>query len=119
MSVKQLLTFGKLWLLLLLMSNSVVAKTVMPNQICQDAKAVALYKADGVVHKDGLQPKTLSFRIISEHHAKPIGFGYAPVSYAAAVCIVLCHVGPTQVLLQDVNRCESVSRFLFPYHFFW
>lgn len=118
MAVKQLLAFGKL-LLLLLLSNPVAAKTVMANKDCQESKVVTVFEADDVVHKDGLQPQAPSVRVISEHHAKPISFGYTALFYDGSVSLVLGYVGSTQVLLQDANRCESVSRFLFPYHFFW
>jgi len=119
MSVKPLLAFGKLWLLLLLLSNPVAAKTIMADDSAQDAKTVTLLKADEVIHKDGLQPQVPSVRIISEHHAKPINFGYAALSDDDSASLVLGYVGSTQVLLQDANRCESVSRLIFPYHFFW
>ncbi len=118
MSKKQFLALGKLWLLLLLLSNSVAAKTALVDNV-QDSKSVLLFNAENVVHKDGLQPQVPSVRIISEHQAKPISFGFAALSYADSIRLVLGYVGPTQVLLQDANRCESVSRFLFPYHFFW
>ncbi len=119
MSIKQFLAFGKLYLLLLLLSNPVAAKTVMANNDVQNSKSVSFFNAEDVFHKDGLQPQVPSVRIISEHHAKPISFGYTAFSYDDSVRLVLGYVGPTQVLLQDANRCESVSRFLFPYHFFW
>lgn len=119
MDTKQFLALRKLWLLLLLLSNIAVAHTSMVIEPCQESKTVTLFEAETSLHKEGLQPQIPSFRIISEHHAKPISFGYPELFYDADCHFVTKSVGLIQVFLQDVNRCESVSPFLFPYHFFW
>ena len=118
MSAKQILVLGRLWVLLLF-SNGAIANTLMPFEYNQDSKAVTLYQTEDAIHKDSLQPQVPSVRILSEHQAKPLSLGYPVSEYNESTSLVLGYVGPTQVLLQDANRCESVSRFLFPYHFFW
>ncbi len=118
MSAKQFIRYSKL-LVLLLFSNGAIANSVISLEHSRDSKTVVLYQAEDSLHKDGLQPQVPSVRIISDHHAKPISFGYPALSYVDGGSLVLGYVGTTQVLLQDANRCESVSRFLFPYHFFW
>lgn len=118
MSAKQFIVLGKLWVLLLL-GNGPFANTVMSFDKAQQSKAVTLFEAEDTLHKEGLQPQIPSVRIISEHQAKPISFGYPELAYEVNIGLALGFTGPTQVLLQDANRCESVSRFLFPYHFFW
>lgn len=118
MSAKQFIVLGKL-LVLLLFSNGAFANTLMPFEGSQDSKAVMLYQTGDTLHKDGLQPQVPSGRILSEHQAKPFSLGYPVFEYDESTRLVLGYVGPTVVFLQDANRCESVSRFLFPYHFFW
>ena len=117
MSIKPILALGKLWLLFLLVSNPVAARTIAACSD-QDSKTETFFKAGDSVHKDGLQPQAPSVRIISEQHAKPLSLGWPVTEYENA-CLVLGYTGNTVFLLQDVNRCESVSRFLFPYHIFW
>ncbi|WP_284652415.1 hypothetical protein [Flavobacterium terrisoli] len=118
MSAKQFIVLGKLWVLLLF-GNSAFANTVMPFGEQQESKAVTLYKAVETLHKDGLQPQVPSVRIISEQQAKSFSLGYPVIGLYESVRLVPGYVGPTVVLLQDADRCKSVSRFLFPYHFFW
>ena len=119
MDAKLFLALPKLWLLLLLLSNIAVANTSMVVKPCQESKTVTLFEAETSLHKEGLQPQLPSFRIISEHHAKPISFGHSELFYDFDSRLIPESVGLIQVFLQDVNRCENVSRFLFPYHFFW
>lgn len=118
MSLKQFIVLGKLWVLLLF-GNGAFANIVLPCNDISVSIAVAVFETEDSLHKEGLQPQIPSIRIISEHQAKPVVFGYFALSYETNVSLVLGYSGPTQVLLQDANRCESVSRFLFPHHFFW
>lgn len=118
MSAKQYIVLGKLWVLLLL-SNGAFAYNVLPFDPVPCSKAVSVFETEDTLHKEGLQPQIPSVRIISEHQAKPIVLGYNAIYYEVRVGLALGYAGTTQVLLQDANRCESVSRFLFPYHFFW
>ena len=115
---KQILALGKLWLLLLLMSNGAVANTSVPEST-SEKKTETFLKTGQTLHKDGLQPEVLSVRVLLEHPAKSISFGYAVVNDYPSSNLVCIYAGPTVLLVQDTNRCESVSRFLFPYHFFW
>lgn len=119
MLAKRFLAWGKVWVLLLLFSNLVVAKSavvIAPNT----SKEVSLFKAGHSFAKDLLQPQALSTAgIASEHAAKPMPFGYAALAYDENTRLVLGFVGTTTVVLQDTNRCESVSRLLFPFHIFW
>jgi len=119
MLAKRFLALGKIGVLLLLFSNLAVANSAMVITP-ETAKEVSLFKAGHSFTKDLLQPQGLSTAgATSEHAAKPMPFGFAVLEYAASTRLVLGYVGTTTVILQDANRCESVSRLLFPYHIFW
>ncbi len=119
MSAKKILILGKVWLLLLLFSNILAAKPVLDTEI-KSTQEVSLFKAGHSFTKDILQPQGLSTaRLASEQVAKPMPFGYAVLQYDEITRLVLGYVGTTTTVLQDTNRCESVSRLLFPFHFFW
>jgi hypothetical protein len=119
MSAKRLLALGKIWVLLLLFSTMAVAKTAMM-VAPETSKEVSLFKAGHSFTKDLLQPQALSTAgVTTEHAAKPMPFGYAVLEYAESTRLGLGYVGTTTTVLQDANRCESVSRLLFPFHIFW
>ncbi|TBX69140.1 hypothetical protein EZL74_07105 [Flavobacterium silvisoli] len=119
MSAKKILLLGIVWLLLLLFSNLTVANTAMVIAP-KGSKEVSLFKAGHSFTKDLLQPQGLSTaRLTSEQVAKPMPFGYTVLQYDEITRLVLGFLGTTTAVLQDTNRCESVSRLLFPYHFFW
>ena len=118
MLAKQFIVLGKLWVLLLF-GNLALANMVLPIDKVQQCKTVTLFETEDSIHKEGLQPQIPSVRILTEHQSKPISFGYPELIYEVNVDLVKGFTGLTQVLIQDANRCESVSRFLFSYHFFW
>jgi hypothetical protein len=119
MLAKRFLALGKIGVLLLLFSNLVVAKSAMV-VAPQDSKEVSLFNAGHSFTKDLLQPQGVSTAgVASEQAAKPMPFGYAALAYDESIRLVLGYVGTTTEVLQDANRCESVSRLLFPFHIFW
>ncbi|WP_333600244.1 hypothetical protein [Flavobacterium sp.] len=118
MSVKQCIAFSKLWVLLLCFSNLVVAKTPAVDKHLQDTQTEAFLKAGYSLSKDLLQPQTFS-RVLSEHSVTPLPLGCAVLQYDEKLRLILGYKGTTVLLVQDADRCESVSHFLFPYHFFW
>lgn len=118
MSAKKFIGFGKLLALLLLISCSVSAKTFTANEI-QKKGTVTLNKAEDSIHKNMLQPQTAYVSISNEHLAKPMSFGYVALFFNEGAVSTLNPIGKTATFLQDADRCESVSRLLFPFHNFW
>lgn len=119
MSTKKFLAFGKILALLLLISYSVIAKpTVIPNGL-QDQGTVSFNKAEQSFHKNMLQPQVVHVSMMPEHSVKPINTAYGDLFYCDSTCLLLQPTTQTHLILQDANRCESVSRLLFPFHFFW
>src|SRR6187455_2724616 len=101
MSAKRLVALGKVWVLLLLFSNMVVAKTAMvmePNT----TKEVSLIQAQHAIAKDLLQPQGhTTVQMVSEHAAKLVPFGYAVLPYNPNTRLVLTYLGTTTTVLQD------------------
>jgi len=115
----KLLSFAKIFALLLLVSYSVSAKTGNATNEFQKNQPLNLTKSSGNLHQNMLQPQVVHVSILTEHSVKPItsGFGILFIGYQSD--LVLHSKAQVTEILQDTDRCESVSRFLFPYHFFW
>lgn len=118
MSAKKFIGFGTLLALLLLISGSVSAKSFAANEM-QEKGTFTLNQAEDSIHKNMLQPQTVSVGISSEHLAKPIPLGYAALLFNENSFSTVKPIGKTTTFLQDADRCESVSRLLFPFHIFW
>ena len=112
------LSFAKI-LAMLLVSYSVSAKTGNATDGFEQNQSLKLTKAAGNLHKNMLQPHTVHVSILPEHSAKPTTPGYGILFMAYQSDLLLRPKAQATEILQDVDRCESVSRFLFPYHFFW
>jgi hypothetical protein len=120
MSIKQkLFCFKLLCLLLCLNTASVEARTFTTNISSESNRALTLEKEQSVFHKNILQPQVVQFVAIQKHTVKPINLGCSILFSGEKMQFSLQKTGQTNTILQDANRCESVSRFLFPYHFFW
>ena len=115
----KLLSFAKIFALLLLLSYSVSAKTGNTSVELEKNQPLNLTKSSGNLHQNMLQPQVVHVSILPEHSVKPItsGFGILFVGYQSD--LLLRPTAQATEILQDVDRCESVSKFLFPYHFFW
>jgi hypothetical protein len=118
MSTKKFLAFGTLLALLLLTGFSVIAKTV-GNTEFQEQQTKNLNKTAHTFHKNMLQPQVVHITIMPEHSVKPVNPGFGVFFYSDTTLLLLQPTPQVNVILQDENRCESVSHFLFPYHFFW
>lgn len=119
MSTKRFITFGKLLALLLFISYSVAAKASVFTNEFQDTRKVIVDKAEHYFHKNMLQPQVVHVSMMPEHSLKTVHSGYLGLLFNDSITSLLQPVGQTQTILQDVNRCESVSRLLFPFHNFW
>ena len=118
MSTKKFLAFGTLLALLLLTSFSVTAKTIGIDKF-QEQRTESLNKTEHSFHKNMLQPQLVHVTMMPEHSVKPVPIGFGIFCYRDTTLLLLQPTAQAHVVLQDANRCESVSRFLFPYHFFW
>lgn len=119
MSIKRFLSFGKLLALLLFISYSVAAKASIATDEFQDTRKVVVDKAGDTFHKNMLQPQVVHVGMTPEHSLKTVHSGYLGLLFSDSITLQLSVVGQTQSILQDVDRCESVSRLLFPFHYFW
>ena len=119
MFTKKPLTFGKILALLLLISFSVVSKAAVTTNEFQNQRKVSVSATDYSFHKNMLQPQVVHVSMVLEHSAKPLQSGAAVLFYSDIISLPLQPLGQIQVSLQDVNRCESVSKLLFPFHYFW
>lgn len=117
MSAKKFILLAKVLLMLLLISNPVAAKTAIHNNDVSGKQA--LCKSGHSFHKNMLQPQTVHFSIANEHQLKPISLGYAALFLPEQLSFTVNLRSKTTTILQDTNRCESVSRLLFPFHNFW
>lgn len=104
--------------LLLLISSSVSAKSFIAHDF-QDNQTENLNKAAHSFHENMLQPQVVHVSITSEHSGKPVHTALNDLFYSESNHLVLQPLGQTNVVLQDANRCESVSKLLFPFHVFW
>lgn len=105
--------------LLLLISYSVVAKTAVTTNEFQDKETLTLNKAQHSFHKNMLQTQVMHVSIASEHLVKPSNSGYVALLFNDKASLLLQTSRQKNTFLQDVNRCESVSKLLFPFHDFW
>ena len=119
MLTKRFITFGKVLALLLFVSYSVAAKTSIATNEFQDTQKVTVDKADYSFHKNMLQPQVVHISMMPEHSLKTVHSGFLGLLSADNITFQLLSIGQTQTILQDVNRCENVSRLLFPSHYFW
>lgn len=118
MSTRRFISFVKLLALLLFVSFSVTAKTDMvTNEFPQ--KKVLFGKTEHSFHKNMLQPQVVHVTVATEHSIKPISPVYFGFLSNVNISLVPCSLGRTSSIFQDVDRCESVSRLLFPFHNFW
>ncbi len=118
MFAKRFIVFGKMLALLLLSSSSVSAKSFSANEF-QDKGTVTLNKAEHSFHKNMLQPQVMHVSALPEHSAKPLPFAFSALFCSESINLSSQPTGQANVFIQDVNRCESVSRLLFPFHNFW
>lgn len=117
MSAKKLILLAKILLLFLLTSNPAAAKTAIHNNDVSGKEA--LCKSGHSFHQNMLQPQTVHFSIANEHQLKPVSLGYAALFLQEQLSFAVNPRSKTTTILQDTNRCESVSRLLFPFHNFW
>lgn len=118
MSIKKFIAFGKVLTFLLLLSSSVSAKALAAYELPQNG-ALAINKAEHSFHKNMLEPQTVHVSITNEHLAKPTSLGYVTLLSNGSSLSTLKPIGKATAFLQDADRCESVSRLLFPFHNFW
>jgi hypothetical protein len=119
MITRKFITFAKVLTLLLLVSFSVGAKTTVVVNETTEKGNLSLNKASHSYHQNMLQPQVVHVSITSEHSVKPISIGYAAFLFSERPALIIHPVGQSKELLQDTDRCESVSRLLFPFHYFW
>ena len=117
MSAKKFIVFGKMLALLLLISGSVSAKAAVTTMDFQNP--ASLNKAGYELHKNMLQPQFVHITASTEHSAKPTLFGYAAALFNENARTAARPTLTPSLFLQDADRCETVSRLLFPYHIFW
>lgn len=119
MSTKKFIVFGKMLTLLLLISYSVSAGTTSATNHLQDNPIENLNKAEHSFHKNMLQPQVVHVSMLPEHSVKPVQAAYSDLFYSESNSLLLQPTEQTNLVLQDADRCESVSRLLFPFHSFW
>lgn len=119
MSIRKFIALGKLLSLLLFVSYSVAAKVPIAVNELQDAGKLTFEKTEHSFHENMLQPKVAHVGMTSEHSIKTVNSSYLGLLFSDSITLQLLSVGQTQIILQDVDRCESVSRLLFPFHYFW
>ncbi len=119
MLTRKFLTFSKIFTLLLLISGSMAAKSVRTVNEFQQQPKESLNKTESGLHTNMLQPHVIHVNAIPEHLLKQVHSGFGILFFSDTNLLLLQPLLPTKVILQDVNRCESVSQLLFPYHFFW
>lgn len=119
MRLRKFITFGKLLALLLLISNIAVAKPTIAKNGLPEKGALSLNKTEQAFHKNMLQPQVVHFSTGSEDSVKPITPGYATLFFDGTASFLQQAAGQANQILQDADRCESVSKLLFPFHYFW
>lgn len=119
MSTQKFLAFGKMLTLLMLISYSVTAKSVGYTAEFQKNRALTLSKPADSFHKNMLQPQVVHVTMMMEHLGKVVHPIVGILFTGYDTDLLSLPSAQTHVLLQDANRCESVSPLLFPYHFFW
>lgn len=119
MSINKFLSFGKLLSLLLLISCSVSANTALPTKGFNQQEKISFNKVEDAIHKNMLQPQVVHVNITVEHTVKPVNPSCAALFLIEKSSLEVSPNGQTTTTLQDADRCESVSRLLFPFHIFW
>jgi hypothetical protein len=106
-------------MLLLLAGYSATAKANhVSNEFQHQHKTTFSNSADSF-HKNMLQPQMANVNVTSEHPVKQVNFGDGIIFCDRKFGFLQQPSGQLCFILQDVNRCENVSRLLFPHHFFW
>src|SRR4051812_16307900 len=117
MPIKKSILFGNLFALLVLISYSVAAKD--PGTITEfHQQQLSLNKAADSVHENMLQTAIVHISMVSAQPVKAANPGFGILAGSCNVCLLL-HPAAPAIVTQDADRCESVSRLLFPYHIFW
>lgn len=119
MALRKFIAFGKLLALLLLFSSTAVAKPLATKKDFHEKGTLALNKAEQAFHKNMLQPQVVHVSTASEDSVKPITPGYAALLFHENAVLLQQTTGQANEILQDADRCESVSKLLFPFHYFW
>ena len=116
---RKFIGFGKLFVLLLLISFSASAGTTITVTESHDKQTGMVDKAGHSFHKNMLQPQAAHVSMVPEQSVKPILNSYSAFFYTGSTCLPLHPTGQAKLFIQDEDRCESVSRLLFPFHSFW
>ncbi len=116
---RKFIGFGKLFALLLLVSFSASAGTTITVAESHNKRAVMLDKEGFSFHKNMLQPQVVHVSMMPEQSIKPILIGYNAILYPGSTYLPVQPIGRVKLFIQDADRCESVSRLLFPFHSFW
>ncbi|MGC4041156.1 MAG: hypothetical protein QM710_10315 [Flavobacterium sp.] len=119
MPIKKFISFGQLLALLLLFGFTAAAKPAVAKNEFHEKGALSLNKIENSFHKNMLQPQVVHVNMVTEDSVKPISSGYAVLFFYENTALSLPLTGQTNQTLQDCNRCESVSKLLFPFHYFW
>ncbi len=119
MDLRKFITFSKILALLLLISTSANAKSTVAKNEFNPKKALNFNKDEQAFHRNMLQPQTAHISVGTEDSVKPINSGYFALLLSENVSSATQYIGHTNEILQDANRCESVSKLLFPFHYFW
>lgn len=119
MSLRKSILFGKLLVLLFLMGNMAAAKPTSAKNGFSAKGSLSLNKTGEALHKNMLQPRAVHVGTTAENTVKPINHGFAAFSFNESTFLILQPSGRAKEILQDANRCESVSKLLFPFHYFW
>lgn len=118
MSTRKFLAFGKVLVLLLLISCSVHAKAAIDTKF--STKEIETFnKAESSLHKNMLQTQVVHVTVMHEQPSKPVKGVSGDFPFCDNTYLLLQLPGQTNIVLQDADRCESVSRLLFPFHNFW
>src|SRR6478672_6919604 len=119
MMTRKLLSYVQLLTLLLLTGYSVAGKSVSTTSDFKPHTSERFNTSESDFHRNMLQTQVVHITALPDTGGKLLvsGFGMLPFSTPGLVAAV--PFTPTTNFLQDVDRCESVSRLLFPYHFFW
>lgn len=125
MHLRKFISFGKLLALLLLISYTAVAKPTVSKNELPEKGALNLSKTEHChaepveAHKNMLQPQVVHLSTGSEDSVKPITSAYVALPFYGTASFSLQATGQANQILQDADRCESVSKLLFPFHYFW
>lgn len=116
---RKLIGFGKLFALLLLFSFSASAGTPIDVSQSHNKRTVTLDKAAHSFHNNMLQPQVAHVNSMPEQSVKPILSSYSAFFDTGSTYLPVQPTGRAKLFVQDADRCEGVSRLLFPFHTFW